>query len=151
MAVLVRRATPADADVIAHFNRCMARETEHRELEPTMLAAGVAALLADPAKGFYLVAETGSIVVGQLMITTEWSDWRNGWFWWVQSVYVHEDARRHGVFRTLFQEVIRLANAAGNVVGIRLYVERDNRRAQQTYQSLGMTQTGYQLYERLLK
>jgi GNAT superfamily N-acetyltransferase len=151
MAVHVRRATPADAAVIAEFNCFMARETEHRELDAATITSGVAAVLADAAKGYYLVAESDGVVVGQLMITTEWSDWRNGWFWWVQSVYVRQDARRRGVFRSLFDAVILQAQEVGDVVGLRLYVERDNRRAQETYESLGMAATAYQLYERLLR
>src|SRR5262249_47788791 len=151
MALTIRRANPADATVIAEFNRHMARETEHKELDPGTVAAGVAAALADPAKGFYLLAEADLAVVGQLMVTAEWSDWRNGWFWWVQSVYVREDARRHGMFRALFGEVVRLAEVAGDVVGVRLYVEQDNTRAQRTYQDLGMAQTAYRLYELMLR
>jgi GNAT superfamily N-acetyltransferase len=151
MPLSIRRAAVADASTIAEFNRRMAWETEHKTLDQHTLAKGVAAVLADHAKGFYLIAEFGGESVGQLLVTPEWSDWRDGWFWWVQSVYVREDARRRGVFRGLFEEVVRLAGEAGDVVGVRLYVERDNARAQRTYGSLGMAETGYRLYERMLR
>jgi ribosomal protein S18 acetylase RimI-like enzyme len=146
-SLTVRRATAADRGTLAEYNRRMAWETEHKRLDEAVLARGVAAVFADPAKGFYLVAEDGGEVVGQLMVTTEWSDWRNGWFWWVQSVYVREEARRRGVFRALFAEVVRLGREAGDVVGVRLYVERDNASAQRTYRSLGMNDAGYFVYE----
>jgi GNAT superfamily N-acetyltransferase len=151
MPVTIRRAQTTDAAIIAEFNRRMAWETEHKELDGLTLAKGVAAALVDPGKGFYLLAELGGEVVGQLLITMEWSDWRNGWFWWVQSVYVREDARRSGIFRRLFTEVVRLAETNGDVVGLRLYVERENERAQRTYRSLEMSATVYELYERMLR
>jgi GNAT superfamily N-acetyltransferase len=151
MPLSIRRAAVSDTSIIAEFNARMAWETEHKTLDEHTLAKGVAAVLADPAKGFYVVAELGGESVGQLLVTPEWSDWRDGWFWWVQSVYVREDARRRGVFRGLFEEVIRLAREAGDVAGVRLYVERDNARAQRTYCSLGMAETDYRLYERMLK
>ncbi|MFO0878887.1 MAG: N-acetyltransferase [Gemmataceae bacterium] len=148
MPLTVRAATPADVDVIAEFNRRMALETEHRVLDPGVLWPGVRAVLEDPARGVYHVVERAGEVVGQLLITTEWSDWRNGWFWWIQSVFVREDARRLGVFRLLYDHVCAQARAQGDVVGLRLYVERDNRRAQSTYERLGMGATDYLLLER---
>jgi ribosomal protein S18 acetylase RimI-like enzyme len=147
MTLTIRRADPRDAAAIAEFNRRMAWETEHKHLDPAVLTRGVARVFTDPAKGFYLVAEAGGEVVGQLMVTYEWSDWRDGWFWWVQSVYVREDQRRHGVFRALHAELMRQARSAGDVVGVRLYVERDNTRAQATYQHLGMGDAGYLVWE----
>lgn len=129
----------------------MAWETEHKQLDESVLSAGVAAALADQNKGFYLVAEAAGEVVGQLLVTREWSDWRNGWFWWIQSVYVHPEARRHGTFRSLFQRVEHLAKEAGDVVGLRLYVERENRPAQETYQKLGMNDASYAVFEVLIK
>jgi ribosomal protein S18 acetylase RimI-like enzyme len=150
MTLTIRRADPRDAAVIAEFNQRMARETEHKTLDPAVLGRGVARVFADPARGFYLVAEAGGEVVGQLMVTYEWSDWRDGWFWWVQSVYVREDRRRHGVFRDLYAELLRQARSAGDVVGVRLYVEKDNTRAQATYQHLGMGDAGYLVWEVLL-
>lgn len=143
----IRTAAAADAPVIAAFNLAMARETEHLELDPARLRAGVEAVLADAAKGFYLVAESGGRVVGQLMITFEWSDWRNGNFWWIQSVYVDPEARGLGVYRRLYQHVRGAADARGNVCGIRLYVERENVRAQEVYRRQGMSAAPYEMYE----
>jgi ribosomal protein S18 acetylase RimI-like enzyme len=143
----IRRATVADAEVIAEFNRRLAWESEHVALDMAVLRAGVTAGLEDPHKGFYTVAERGGEVVGQTLVTFEWSDWRNGWFWWVQSVYVREDARRGGVFRALYRHVEQLAAADPAVIGLRLYVEADNDRAKQTYRALGMRDTSYGMLE----
>jgi GNAT superfamily N-acetyltransferase len=148
MPLTVRRATAADAAYLVEYNRRMAQETEGKTLDPAVLAAGVAAVLADPARGAYYVAVDGPDVVGQLMITLEWSDWRNAWLWWIQSVYVRADARRHGVFRTLYEHVYEAARRDGQVIGLRLYVERDNRDAQATYQKLGMRDANYLVFER---
>jgi ribosomal protein S18 acetylase RimI-like enzyme len=150
MRITIRKGEPRDVAVIAEFNRRMAWETEHKRLDPDVLAMGVMRVFGDPGKGFYLVAQADQEVVAQLMVTYEWSDWRDGWFWWVQSVYVREDQRRRGVFRQLHEEVMRLARAAGDVVGVRLYVERDNTRAQATYERLGMTDAGYVVREVML-
>ena len=104
MPLTVRTATPADVPVIVDYNRRLARETEHKTLDPETVAAGVAAAIADPqTKGPYFLACDGADVVGQLQVTLEWSDWRNGWFWWIQSVYVRADVRGRGVFRRLFR------------------------------------------------
>jgi len=138
---------PRDAQALVSFNRAMARETEGKELDLEILTAGVAALLADPARGFYVVARRGGEVVGSLMITTEWSDWRCGDFWWIQSVYVRPEARRQGVYRRLYDFVRARAAATDGVCGFRLYVERGNHRAQQTYEALGMRETVYRMYE----
>jgi GNAT superfamily N-acetyltransferase len=138
---------PGDADALVAFNRAMALETEGRELDPATVAAGVAALLAEPSRGFYVVARRGAELVGSLLITTEWSDWRCGDFWWIQSVYVRPEARRQGVYRRLYDFVRDRAAATERVCGFRLYVERDNRRAQQTYEALGMRQSVYRMYE----
>src|SRR5438552_7923973 len=105
----IRRATPADTAVIADFNRRLAEETEDTILDPAVLAEGVAAALADPRKAIYWVAEQGATAVGQISITTEWSDWRNGWLWWIQSVYIRRELRGLGVFRTLDQHVYQTA------------------------------------------
>ena len=147
MTLTIRRATPADLPVLVAFNTAIAWETEHKKLDPDVLIAGVRAVFADPARGFYTVAEQDGVVVGQMMITFEWSDWRNGWFWWVQSVYVHESARRGGVFRALYREIERQAAADPTVIGLRLYFETDNARAQSTYRALGMTDTTYGMME----
>ena len=125
----------------------MAWETEEKTLSLETLRAGVLELVRDGRKGFYLVAESGDRIVGQLMVTFEWSDWRNGHYWWLQSVYVAPDYRRQGVFRRLYREVETLARQAGDVCGLRLYVERANLRAQQTYADLGMVHSHYDMYE----
>lgn len=143
MTLSIRRATPADAELIARFNAALAWESEGKTLDAATLMRGVRAVLADPAKGSYTLAERGGEPVGQAMVTFEWSDWRDGWYWWIQSVYVREDARRGGVFRALFNHLKREATADPAVVGLRLYVERDNLRARQTYAALGMSEEPY--------
>ncbi len=144
---LIRPATPADAPVIARFNLALAHETEHRELEPARLLAGVQALLADPARGFYVLAEVDGVVAGQTMVTREWSDWRNGHFWWIQSVYVRQEFRGRGLFRELFEHIKEAARGEGDVCGLRLYVEQGNVIAQTVYEHLGMGRACYQLME----
>jgi ribosomal protein S18 acetylase RimI-like enzyme len=146
----VRSATAADIDVIVQFNTAMALETEAKTLDPSVLRAGVAAVFAEPRRGFYLIAERAGEVAGCLLITYEWSDWRNGDWWWLQSVYVHPEHRRGGVFRALYAQVERLA-AARDAFGIRLYVEQDNRRAQETYIALGMHEEQYRMYAKALR
>lgn len=149
MPISIRNAVPADTAVIIEFNRRLAWETEEKELDLPTLSKGVAAALSDPAKGFYLVAENAAgEVVGQLAITLEWSDWRNGWFWWLQSVYVRADHRRQGVFNALTEAVLERARAAGDVIGLRLYVEDENHPAQETYKRLGFQRLSYQFFER---
>lgn len=143
----LRAARAADAPVLAGFNCAMARETEGLALDPETVAAGVAALFTHPQHGFYTVAEAGDALVGALLVTKEWSDWRNGLFWWLQSVYVRPDWRRRGVYRALYRHVREQARAAPGVCGFRLYVERDNQRARRTYESLGMVRTPYLMYE----
>ena len=145
----VRLAEMQDAVTIADFNCRLAAETESKTLDPTTVQRGVTALLQAPGRGRYFVAEVDGQIVGQLMHTFEWSDWRNGDIWWIQSVYVHADYRRQGVFRALARHLELLARDAVDVVGIRLYVERENARAQQTYSSLGFDQPGYLVMERL--
>jgi ribosomal protein S18 acetylase RimI-like enzyme len=122
-------------------------ETEHRRLAPDIVQAGVVAALADPSRGRYFVAEQAGNVVGQIMHTYEWSDWRNGCFWWIQSVYVAKQARGQGVFRRLFDHLRTLARAQPEVCGLRLYVERDNTRAQRTYRQCGLLDSGYFVME----
>src|SRR5262249_28043791 len=131
MPLKVRPATPADVPVIVEFNRLLAEESEGKTLDQPLLAAGVAAGLADTGKALYFVAEDDGRVVGQVMVTFEWSDWRNGWFWWVQSVYVRPEARRRGVFRALFEHVSESARRDPHVIGLRLYVEEENHLARQ--------------------
>ncbi len=148
MATLIRRAAPADAAVVCEFNRLLAHESEGVVLDPAQLGPGVDAVLADAAKGIYFLAEREGAVVGQTCITFEFSDWRNGWFWWIQSVYVVPEARRTGVFRALYRHVEDAARADPAVIGIRLYVERDNRTAHDTYQRLGLHWTHYRVMEK---
>ncbi len=148
MPLTIRQAVPADAAIVIEFNRLLAEESEGKSLDPAVLAPGVAAGLADPHKSVYFLAEEDGVPIGQIMYTTEWSDWRNGWFWWIQSVYVRREARRRGVFRALFEHVAAAARAHPEVIGLRLYVERANHIAQQTYQQMGMTPAGYVVFER---
>lgn len=146
----VRRADARDADALVEFNLAMARETEAKELAPEVLGAGVRRFIERPHFGFYLVAEDDASVIGSLMITYEWSDWRDGLFWWIQSVYVRPAHRRRGVYRRLYEHVKQLAAADPEVLGFRLYVEKENRAALATYQRLGMSETHYLMYEELL-
>jgi GNAT superfamily N-acetyltransferase len=148
MPLSIRRGGPADAPVIVEFNRLLAQETEGKTLDLAILGPGVAAGLADPRKGVYFLAEEDGTPAGQIMFTTEWSDWRNGWFWWIQSVYVRREARRRGVFRALFEHVYQAARADAEVIGLRLYVERENHAALETYRRMGMEAVGYVMFER---
>lgn len=147
MTMHIRNADSDDASLIASFNSAMAEETEGRGLDASLINPGVAALLADSGKGRYWVAESDGRVVGQIMVTYEWSDWRNGTIWWIQSVYIHPDYRRQGVFSGLYRHVEGLAQSDRECCGIRLYVERDNHRAMQTYAALGMVKPGYEVME----
>ncbi len=146
----IRTAHAGDLDALVEFNTALARETEGRRLEHELLRDGVASVLSDAAKGLYMVMEHRPTdrVIGQLMITFEWSDWRNRVFWWLQSVYVHKDWRRRGVCKTLYGHVVREAERRGNVAGIRLYVEQDNRIAQTVYGRLGLSPPPYRVFEK---
>jgi|SRR6266568_2738052 len=146
----IRSATPDDASIIADFNIRMAMETEKLALDPSTIFAGVRAVFLDPSRGQYFVAEVGGDVVGCLMITHEWSDWRNGDIWWIQSVYVHADFRRKGVFSALYRHVEHVASAAG-AVGLRLYMEEENAVAQATYERMGMRVTHYRVLEEMFR
>jgi GNAT superfamily N-acetyltransferase len=148
MTLSIRQATPADAATIVDFNRRMALETEDKMLDPQVLAGGVAAALADPHKAVYFVAEEDRHILGQVSVTLEWSDWRNGWLWWFQSVYVRPEARRRGVFKALYEHVYAAARADPQVIGLRLYVEKENHSAQQTYLRLGMEWTPYLMLQK---
>ena len=147
MSLAIRNAAPDDCSTLVAFNQALARTTEGKDLDGERLARGVARVLADPIRGRYFVADWDGLPVGCLMVTREWSDWRDAWFWWIQSVFVADDVRRRGVYRALHQHVLHLARGAGDVCGLRLYVERDNRTAQATYKSLGMGPGSYELYE----
>lgn len=152
----IRDAQPSDASLLAHWAQAMALETEHKQLDAATVLAGMAAGLADAGKARYFVAmhdatlagrETIGVAVGTLMVTREWSDWRNGDWWWIQSVYVAPEQRRQGVFAALYRHVEQLARATPGVIGLRLYVERDNAIAQHTYAALGMADAGYRIFE----
>jgi GNAT superfamily N-acetyltransferase len=148
MSLAIRDARPTDREFLAQGNEAMALETEHRTLDPQVVRRGVAAALADSAHGRYFVAEDADgRPVGQLMVTYEWSDWRNGQFWWIQSVYVLPDSRRRGTFRALYEHVDTLARGSTGVCGLRLYVETDNLNAQRTYERCGMVDAGYRVME----
>jgi len=148
MSTKIRKANVGDAKIIADFNNLIAEETEHRTLNRNILLRGVRALLRDPKKGIYFLAEVDGTVVGQVMFTYEWSDWRNGNFWWLQSVYVRKEFRKTGIFRSLYEHVEALAKKRKDVCGLRLYVERENERAQKTYEKLGMHLAVYQMFEK---
>ena len=143
----IRQGTKEDIPFIVEFNKAMALETETKVLNNHTLTQGVTGLLNNPNNGFYLIAEKNDIPRGQLMITKEWSDWRNGIFWWIQSVYIPPNHRKEGIYKTLHKEVRRLANLEGNICGIRLYVDQENKNAKKVYIAMGMIETDYQLYE----
>ena len=147
LEINIRKATAIDLETLVDFNSAMARETEEKTLDLETLRRGIAEMLEDDSLGFYLVAEADGASVGQLMVTTEWSDWRNTHFFWLQSVYVKPEYRRRGVFRRLYEWVERQARKSGNVCGIRLYVERTNTRAQEAYVNVGMAHSHYDMYE----
>jgi GNAT superfamily N-acetyltransferase len=147
----IRLAVPDDWDVIADFNCRLAAETEGKTLVPSIIGAGVRGLLSNPHRGRYFVACLEGKVVGQLMHTHEWSDWRNGEIWWLQSVYVHADHRRKGIFRALFKHLEKLAVESSDVVGLRLYAEGQNSRALDVYRTLGLELTGYIVLERFFR
>jgi GNAT superfamily N-acetyltransferase len=145
----LRLASPGDAATLVEFNCAMALETEGKRLLPEVIGAGIRGLLDRRGSGFYVVAEADGRVIGSLLVTKEWSDWRNGDFWWIQSVYVREDWRRKGVYKALYRHIQQLAAQDPAVCGFRLYVERDNACAQETYRALGMKQTHYLVFEEL--
>lgn len=143
----IRLASAIDADALVRFNRAMALETEDKALAEAIVDRGVRAVFDEPRRGFYVVAESDAGIVAALMVTFEWSDWRDADFWWIQSVYVAPDFRRRGVYRRLYEFVRGQARHAGTVCGIRLYVEKENVAAQRVYESLGMSQSAYLMYE----
>jgi ribosomal protein S18 acetylase RimI-like enzyme len=148
----IRKAVLKDAPVVTDFNLKLADESEGLKLDAKVVAKGVRGLLKNPARGIYLLAENGSVkskkeIIGQLMLTPEWSDWRNGNFWWIQSVYVPKEFRGRGVFRSLYRHVTQLARKQGNICGLRLYVEKQNEPALRAYKKLGMKETYYRVFE----
>jgi ribosomal protein S18 acetylase RimI-like enzyme len=145
--IRVRPATIDDAEFLVRGNAQLALETEGVSLDIDRLRSGVHAIFEDPARGFYLIAEIDGTRVGQMMTTYEWSDWRNGMFWWIQSVYTILEFRRRGVFRALYAQAQALAKQRGGVCGLRLYVDMNNGRAQETYRRCGMRETTYRMFE----
>lgn len=147
MNISIRLADSSDVSIIAEFNTAIAKETEGIDLNRERLRKGVEALFADPSKGLYYIAESNGKIAGQLMITYEWSDWRNATFWWIQSVYVRPEYRKQGVFRALYRYIETIARTRGDVCGVRLYVEKENDRAQKIYEALGMKHSHYEMME----
>lgn len=146
-AITVRPARPDEAERLATWAEAMAWETEHKRLDPGTVRRGVRGVFENPGRGRYFIAERDGEAVGTLMHTYEWSDWRDGDWWWIQSVYVAPAHRRQGVYAAMYAHLKALAMASGGVCGLRLYVERDNAAAQRTYASLGMDDAGYLMFE----
>jgi len=142
----IRTATADDAASLVAFNQAMAFETEGKALDHETVFAAVSSVFNDANKGFYIVAEDDGKVVGGLMVTYEWSDWRDGWWWWIQSVYIMPEARGKRIYSKLYDHVKEAAREAGNVYGIRLYVEYENENAQRVYEKLGMERSSYHMY-----
>ncbi|NOX52228.1 MAG: GNAT family N-acetyltransferase [Gammaproteobacteria bacterium] len=149
MPLTIRPANLSDLQFIQDCNVAMAAETEDLGLNVEKLSQGISYIFDHKDEGFYLIAERASQSVGTLMVTFEWSDWRSGRFWWIQSVFVTPAARRSGVYRALHQQVRDLASKDPQFCGIRLYVEKQNVNAQNTYKQMGMQHTHYAIYEEL--
>lgn len=145
--ITIRVAKSAEARSLVEFNQAMALETEGKTLNPEILTSGVEAVFKNQDKGFYVVAESAGEIVGGLMVTYEWSDWRNAWFWWIQSVYIMPDFRGKRIYSKLYEFVKSLAREKENVCGFRLYVEKENSNAQKVYEKLGMEASYYLMYE----
>ena len=148
--LIIRPARAEDVDVLVRFSAAMAKETEGRPLNTARLREGTRAVLGSPERGFYLVAEVtdrSPRVVGQLLVTFEWSDWRNAAFWWIQSVYVDPAWRRRGVYRTMHRAILEQAKSRGDVCGVRLYVERTNKTAKTVYARVGLETSSYHVFE----
>lgn len=142
----ISKGTQSDIEAIAEFQIDMALETEYLLLNRGTVLSGVTAVVEDPSKGLYFVARDGDKPIGSLMLTKEWSDWHNRWYWWIQSVYVAPDYRRQGVFTALYNAVYEAAKEE-RVCQVRLYVDKTNTLAQSTYQKLGMHESHYLMYE----
>ena len=147
MNLIIRKASNNDINTIVTFNYLMAKETETILLDKNIVKLGVKSVITDPSKAQYWIAENNNEIIGQLMITYEWSDWRNGDMWWISSVYVTENFRRRGVFSALYKHIEHMAKENLGCCGIRLYIEKHNERAQKTYLSLGMNDSGYDVME----
>jgi ribosomal protein S18 acetylase RimI-like enzyme len=146
----IRLAEKSDAPALVEFNQAMALETEGKTLDAQVLQSGVESVFHDDKKGFYVVAEEDGLIVGGLMITFEWSDWRDNWFWWIQSVYILPEYRARGIYRLLYDFVRETAREKEDVCGFRLYVEKENVRAQKVYEKLGMEASHYLMYEEMI-
>lgn len=144
--LFIREARIIDAEIIIVFQKNMAMETENMRLSHDTINHGVHAVFADPQKGKYYVAEYRDEVIGSLLITYEWSDWRNSFVWWLQSVYIKPEHRRKGIFKEMYLHVKETA-LQNNVSGLRLYVEQENVKAQRTYEAIGMKSDHYRMYE----
>ena len=147
MNLIIRKASNNDINTIVTFNYLMAKETETILLDKNIVKLGVKSVITDPSKAQYWIAENNNEIIGQLMVTYEWSDWRNGDMWWISSVYVTENFRRCGVFSALYKHIEHMAKKNPGCCGIRLYIEKHNKRAQKTYLSLGMNDAGYDVME----
>lgn len=147
MNLVIEEARIGDFNTLVEFQLKMALETEELELDREILSKGVKSVYEDPSKARYFVARNEDRVLGMLMITLEWSDWRNGWVWWIQSVYVEQEFRKDGIFRSLYFHVKNLVINSENVRGLRLYVDKRNVKAQKVYEALGMTGEHYSTYE----
>jgi len=143
----IRKATIDDLNALVQFNQAMALETEDLQLDLDTLTKGVGRLIESDEKGFYLVAEVDGEIAGSLMVTFEWSDWRAKDYFWIQSVYIRPQNRRQGIYTKLYQAVKNIAQEHGGAASFRLYVEKENTKAQQTYQALGMHECYYLMYE----
>lgn len=146
----IRLAIEKDAPELVEFNQAMALETEGKHLDSEILKSGVESVFNDAKKGFYVVTEADAKIVGGLMVTFEWSDWRNSWFWWIQSVYILPDYRGRSIYRLMYEFVKNKANQEKNVCGFRLYVEKENVNAQKVYEKLGMESSHYLMYEEMI-
>lgn len=146
---IIRQAQSQDLATLVRFNQALVEEARGRKLEPQILTKGVEAVLNDPHRGFYTVVQVAGIVVAAALVTFEWSDFRNAWFWWLQDVYVEPSYRRQGIFRLLYQHLKTQAQAA-KVCGLRLYVYKGNTKAQEVYARLGMVESDSLMFEEFL-
>ena len=147
--IIITKGQIEDIENIAQFQVDMAMESEGTQLDKDTVTKGVSAAMADENKGLYYIARVDGKAVGSLMLTREWSDWNNGWYWWIQSVYVEPDYRRQGVYKSMYQAVCTDAKQQ-NVAQVRLYVDKTNTRGQEVYSSLGMQESHYLIYETTL-
>jgi GNAT superfamily N-acetyltransferase len=145
--ISIRKATVADIPSLATFQQKLAQETENVMLDSAILHKGLQAMFDDPSKGFYNVVEDNGVVIGCHMITYEWSDWRNGLVWWLQSVYVIESYRKQGIFKLMYENIVRIIRENSSLIGLRLYVDKSNARAMKVYESMGMNGEHYTVYE----